>query len=157
MKQKLFISLLFISFCMQSIAQDDGWNNRIINGTDYNSTEIARVSVRFTEGFSTKTSDKYLHSYIDENIPNGGYTGFDNNSLIEISCYPNPTSDYFYIETSSEKQGCIMIFNLAGQLVISEEFTGKTSLNISKLPSGLYLYEIQFQNEKSIDGKLLKN
>lgn len=67
----------------------------------------------------------------------------------EISIYPNPTEDFFYlnIDDALDKKLDITIFNLKGQIVyakkeFSTEETFHQNINIKSLPSGIYLVKI---------------
>ncbi len=63
-----------------------------------------------------------------------------------LKIYPNPTKNYFFIET--ENQVDVEIYNQLGQLVFKNNFeSGKYEMRLSGLASGLY-----FLHTKSKDG-----
>ena len=57
---------------------------------------------------------------------------------LSFSFYPNPTNGYLFIEL--ERAGQVSLYSLSGAVIRSWKLDqGKTSLDISELPSGLYL------------------
>lgn len=77
----------------------------------------------------------------------------DRNSGMSVNVYPNPGNGIFNIdlpELSTE----IAIWNIRGQIVHTSAATGKTRLDLSGLPSGLY--SIRLSNKQGIfSGKLI--
>ncbi|NNK73687.1 MAG: T9SS type A sorting domain-containing protein [Flavobacteriaceae bacterium] len=62
--------------------------------------------------------------------------------------YPNPASDYIFIETSADLTR-VVIYNVAGKKVTEMDFEDK--IDVGKLASGLYFIEVQdLQNKKAI-------
>jgi hypothetical protein len=67
----------------------------------------------------------------------------------ELSLYPNPAGDFVNISLPSVSKGesKIAVFNLAGRLMIEEEIKAFTensyTLNVGKLPPGVYVLTIQ--------------
>lgn len=74
-----------------------------------------------------------------------------------ISVYPNPTTNQFVITVENPANYHLRILDVTGKQVLFHEITEKkTVLNVN-YPSGLYLYEIQFQGEKRKSGKITIN
>ncbi len=72
---------------------------------------------------------------------------------LELSIYPNPSSDSFNVRfgESSEPQGMIIIRNTIGQKVLSQEFLShEESVNIHELPEGIYFVELSVAGKVSI-------
>ncbi len=71
--------------------------------------------------------------------------------------YPNPASDYTYIDVNeSEKGGTVEIYNLNGQL-ISSHSVGRSALlrlDLSNFNEGMYIYRIISENTTSESFKL---
>lgn len=65
--------------------------------------------------------------------------------------YPNPVKDMIYVQGITE--GTITIFNAQGQTVY--EGTIKSNINVGFLPTGLYTYQLQSQNQ-IFTGKIVK-
>jgi len=71
-----------------------------------------------------------------------------------LKIYPNPSLDKITLETATE--GHLSILNLNGQELIIRQITEpKTQLDISILPSGVYI--VRFTNNKTVKvGKFIK-
>lgn len=67
-------------------------------------------------------------------------TGIINNNIKNLKIYPNPASNVISVESGSA--GVIKISTITGKLMINNELvTGKNSIDIEKLSSGLYIVE----------------
>jgi hypothetical protein len=64
-----------------------------------------------------------------------------------FSIYPNPAKDYIAIAGDAEGNLEIKIRSLSGQLLLSEQLTPDEKINVSHLPSGFYLVQV---NEKTL-------
>jgi len=86
-------------------------------------------------------------------------TGIDDNTLSEISIYPNPATDHITVNTTDSNSGIytLQILNLLGDVVysVSKEFTETTSININYLEPGLYFIKIE-NNGSVISKKFIK-
>ena len=80
-------------------------------------------------------------------------TGINSNNIQKLSIYPNPASGS--INVNSDESGVIKIMSISGKLMIdSKIISGKNSIDIEALSSGLYIVEtISNSGIKSI-GKL---
>ena len=82
-------------------------------------------------------------------------TGFQGVNDVKMKVYPSPSSDIVHIEFingATPTDGDIRVVDLNGKLVIQETFgaapsVNRTSLNIAKLPSGVYTIVME------LDGK----
>ncbi len=63
----------------------------------------------------------------------------------EISLYPNPAKDYFYIK-SELKINNVKLYNLEGKLI--KTFNNSNNYNIQDLNPDVYLLKISFENKK---------
>ena len=54
----------------------------------------------------------------------------------QIALYPNPTRTGFYVETEATE---VMVSSISGQLYLQLPVNGKTYVDISHLPSGIYI------------------
>ena len=63
------------------------------------------------------------------------------NSLI----YPNPVKDMLFVKSEKEFIS-FSIYTMTGQMVFSEKISGKTSVNVSRLPIGNYLLKLTDKN-----------
>lgn len=58
---------------------------------------------------------------------------------VEMFIYPNPAQNFIRIANSSSEKMTISIYSLSGKLMQSGEFSSDDEINVSNLPSGLYL------------------
>ena len=75
---------------------------------------------------------------------------FNLNNL-EVSIYPNPTNDVLNIETASDLKS-IEIYNIQGQKVLS---SNQKQINVSTLPSGIYMIRIQDAENAIVTKKVI--
>ena len=75
----------------------------------------------------------------------------ENNFKTNITLYPNPANNKVTIINNNEpaKETTISIFNIQGELMLSEKFKEQNAieLNISKFAGGIYMLKIQIGNE----------
>ena len=57
--------------------------------------------------------------------------------------YPNPISDYFYIEGLTGKEQGFEIFNTAGQIVVHQTSFVTSEISVADLPPGVYIVKIK--------------
>lgn len=77
----------------------------------------------------------------------------DENQQATIKIYPNPASDFLFVET--KEAIAVKIFNTSGQLVLEEKQVKKDkAIDVSNLHSGVYLVQL-IQNGKSSSQKLI--
>lgn len=77
-----------------------------------------------------------------------------NKSNENIKIYPNPTQDILNIDFKTDFSGEIIIYNIAGQSVLSKKYPNNInnlSLNVAGLDCGLYI--IRFYDGKSFKNK----
>ena len=85
-----------------------------------------------------------------------GITGLSEHHQTEnvLEVYPNPASANINIETPLK--GDLSILNLAGQQLLQERITvQKTTIDISRLPSGVYVIKLIGENGVQM-GKIFK-
>jgi hypothetical protein len=78
--------------------------------------------------------------------------------LGKVNIYPNPTQDFIQIENHTDCKS-IEIFNIAGQLVISQTITNESNLkiDISQLNSGNYFVKLIDSNNNIFSSDFVKN
>jgi hypothetical protein len=121
---------------------------QIVNVANYvNNTDFADSH----STFSVPTSGVYYIGFHEKGSNGGGnYDGggtFDNLSNGNISIFPNPASEWLNI-VLPQSNAKVMIYNVAGQLVLEEEMTSSAAkINISGLSKGIYLVKMYAGNE----------
>lgn len=80
-----------------------------------------------------------------------------NEQINGISVYPNPTTNSFYIDLANDSNtGTVVICNLLGKKIASQEFVNKQLLNFSiNEPAGIYLITI-YSDDQVKTFRLLK-
>ena len=75
----------------------------------------------------------------------------------EIRVYPNPTSDFLYIEGDFDTGSQVFIYDVTGKIVKTMELTSNNAkFNISHLPEGFYIVKIRDGNGKFHGAKICK-
>jgi hypothetical protein len=75
----------------------------------------------------------------------------------EIDIYPNPANDVLYISSNEEDDLEILIYDVKGQMIQKVTFQpGSEKIDISKLENGIYLINIQVDDEV-FTKKIIKN
>lgn len=64
-----------------------------------------------------------------------------------LTVYPNPATNNFTVNTGNDEKATIQLFNIVGQQVYSETFTGSTNVSVANLRSGVYMLKVN-QNGK---------
>ena len=83
----------------------------------------------------------------------GATAGIDDQNQLDISIYPNPTSDMVYIG-GNYTQLKVVIYNILGKEVINKSITN--SIDISHLENGVYLMKLS-DGVKLYTRKVIKN
>lgn len=120
------------------------WRN---DRLDLSAYKTKKVFVRF-RGSNNKGNNLYIDN-VNIMLKNAwpmGVNGFDEN---HVSVYPNPSDGNYTIElfAPSDKTVRYQVYNMSGQAVKASQFhlsagLSKVALNISELPSGIYLLEL---------------
>lgn len=64
-------------------------------------------------------------------------------STIELNVFPNPASNIVNFTTLSLEAAKVLVYDVTGKLVSTTTFDiGKSHMNASHLPSGLYIYQV---------------
>ena len=75
----------------------------------------------------------------------------------EIVLFPNPANDFIYIKGIAQKEYSFKILDTNSKIVLQLKITESQNIDISKLPSGVYFYEVVDLNHKTSKGKFIKN
>ncbi|MBB6459315.1 beta-1,3-glucanase family protein [Flammeovirga kamogawensis] len=62
---------------------------------------------------------------------------------IALNVYPNPSDHFVNISIDSDNEVALQLLNTNGSVLINDTFNRKTQLDISTLPKGMYLINIQ--------------
>lgn len=79
---------------------------------------------------------------------NNQATYTENLEQVNISIYPNPSSDELHIDFSKAGDYSLNLYNNLGTLVLMQDITSEEhTINISNLPSGIYQLNLQDNNQ----------
>jgi hypothetical protein len=59
----------------------------------------------------------------------------------DVLIYPNPASDMVTIKTNNDKPGMLRVFNISGNLVSAREIQNRSTIDVSNMKRGLYIFE----------------
>ena len=68
---------------------------------------------------------------------------------LNATVFPNPTQTELNIRLQNDELTSAKLFNLTGQLVQEEVFSGTTTLNLNDFPAGLYLLKLENKEGRS--------
>lgn len=99
----------------------------------------------------TVDADGMVRSTTTPDLGSYEFTAFlavqDNAVKAKINYYPNPVVDYLYIDHASKIKN-VEVYNMAGQrMAVTEINAVKGSVNMSQLPSGVYMVKINAERE----------
>ena len=78
-----------------------------------------------------------------DNLTINKSTGLPENTMSGITVYPNPMADQLHVKGES---GIIEIYDVAGKSVLTSNYSGDTTIEVSDLSIGAYTMKIT--NEK---------
>ena len=88
-------------------------------------------------------------------------SGIDNHTVnIELSAYPNPTTDYIKLKVEGEKFEDLnyTLVDITGKLIASEKITSSTEIiGMENLASACYLLRVTNNNKELKTFKIIKN
>lgn len=100
-----------------------------------------------TDTFSIGEWDSYPSNYcqnLGSTLSTAEFIAENN----EFTIYPNPVSDYLYVNGEREKVKMAQIIDLSGKVIYSEKdpFRNKTNISVQGIPAGVYFLKL---NEKA--------
>jgi hypothetical protein len=124
--------------------------------TDFNLSALDGSSY-LTFGFtSTDVGDFGINTPLYFAMDNFEYQE-ENASIVEneisISVYPNPATEKLTIQSA---KGVIEMTNLNGEVVSTQEHQGKTTIDVSNLPSGFYLIHLVSEHKIATNKVVIK-
>ena len=111
-------------------------------------------SVEFVSDLQTARFGTYGRGIWDFQLSNESAT-VDNSANFHIDVYPNPTTDFFSINTEQEVSS-VTLYDLSGNKKMSDANPGKKQMNVKDLLPGIYLVEMTITSGKRIIKKLIK-
>ena len=131
------------------------WEER--TSSNYYNTLVISGTARF---INDTTVEVYLATNslgILKDVITFGTLATSNENILDddISIYPNPTNDIVNVKSNGKDFKYKMtIYSVTWQEVMSAE--NKTSMDISRLPKGVYLLKLDRENAKTVVKKIVK-
>ncbi|GAB1463239.1 ubiquitin-like protein [Pedobacter sp.] len=184
----LHLTLKSLPITLKSFQVNNKTQGIAITWTTYNETNNQRFELsRSANGVNfqliyqkevalTTTSTEQTYSYLDKS-PHRGYnyyrlTQIDTDGKIHIIdikginfsnnhtslVYPNPVTDYFHVNFGPNQYKKLAIYDLAGQMIISQTISphqASVDLNISSHPTGYYFIKLYGKTNNEVF-KILK-
>jgi len=125
-----------------------GWSQQNVNSN----IELGAEGINYCNGEDARQSLIDNYGWI---ITDGGYDCSNlslNESTLDVSIYPNPTSNYVYINNDTELEA--IVFDILGKQVMREYITDK--LDISCLEKGTYIINLT-DGVNTSSHKIIKN
>ena len=79
----------------------------------------------------------------------------DKPNLENITIYPNPVSNYLYIDFDKSKKLFYTIYDISGKLIFDKKIITQ-NIDVSTLDKGIYILEIKDEEGNSIRKKVIK-
>ena len=130
-----------IGLFSQSGLSTTNYDNILISWSQQNvnsNIELGAEGLNYCNGYDARQS---LIANYGWTITDAGYDCSNlslNENTLDISLYPNPTSNYIYINSNTELE--VVVFDLLGKQVMREYITDK--LDISCLEKGTYIINL---------------
>ncbi len=98
---------------------------------------------------STTINDKKESEDTDNSDVSKKDGGFDKMGDIELSLYPNPTSDKVIVDIKgfNNSNGKIYVYDMKGNILFNQPLNSGSSIDFSSLPQGIYIVKILYENE----------
>lgn len=85
-----------------------------------------------------------------------GFLGVEDFADADLTLYPNPASDQFNITSGNEVIQSVIVRDILGKTIETIEVNGlNQDVNVSNLPKGLYLVEVELETGRAVQ-KLIK-
>jgi hypothetical protein len=75
----------------------------------------------------------------------------------EIVLFPNPANDFINVKGMAQKEYSFKILDFNSKIVLQVKITESQNIDVSKLSSGVYFYEVIDLNQNRSKGKFIKN
>jgi len=133
-------------------------NGEPASETDY-SINNGKITFNNLGVYNVTMTNNAIVSHIDYpakviSAINAGTTGISENIFSKIKVYPNPTSNKLFIEC--EKNSTITLYDMLGKEVLNQNISGKSEINISHLPKGIYNARIISESKVVGNSKIVK-
>ncbi|MCP4442638.1 MAG: T9SS type A sorting domain-containing protein [Aureispira sp.] len=112
-----------------------------ISEYDSTGTLLSKVFKDFTIAVGTCSSQSSTTNILDND---------------QLKIYPNPTRAHLTIELEHNEPIQLRLFSVLGQEIVKQSFMNQTQIDISTLPKGVFLLEIETATQRFLK-KIIKN
>ena len=134
-------------------------------GDIFNQFDLNNANVSYSTGAEVGETDNFLFTVIDGD---GGWTGTHSFNInytdigvsasdlvqLDVAVFPNPVKEQLTVKTNSlfNPAGSMEVYNLQGQLIVSQRITGNVqeTINTTNFINGIYFLKIQDEANTSI-------
>lgn len=120
-----------------------------INNWGTSKIQWKKLTEKFTlfETWQTNTGLQYSQWNCGD-VPNA----IEENEKNEMYIYPNPADQFLVFDSHDQNFHEVKLYNLFGQLLSVERYTGRMEIDISHLPPGVYVAEV----DGAVSRKIIK-
>jgi hypothetical protein len=116
-------------------------------------TSIDNITIYWPSGIIDNIPNPTINTTL--NIVEGSALNIEDETLVDVSIYPNPVEAILTIETSADLTNKIAtVFDMNGKRVLNQKLTTNT-LDVSRLESGIYFLRLESEG-RSIKRKFIK-
>lgn len=138
---------------------------RSLDGRDFltiGSVEATGLPNRQTYTFYDHQPNNGINYYRLKNVDADGSFQYSNIAVLYfdqseyVAIYPNPASEYLIISKEAVQPATFILFDSEGRIVLKQVLTSTTtSIDVSKLPGGIYRYTLYDTFTMKIRGSIL--
>ncbi len=111
------------------------------------------VSFGYADWFSGSIGDNTIFALFDNIKVTAGTSGVENIVSNNVSLYPNPATDL--LNVTVKENSTFELIDITGKTVLLRTVEGTSSINISKLSSGMYLAKVTSESGLTEISKVL--
>lgn len=121
-------------------------------------TEVVGFTVPAKANLYSLDGD-FIQSFTAGMSTNGYYKavevdlGIDTNKKLELTLYPNPTTNVFYVNTTENAR--VTMYDIAGRVVVAQNYTA-LGINVGHLGKGVYVVQTQIGNNRNVQKLIVK-
>lgn len=153
MKNKLLLLFIFLivhtSFAQQNVLASGG-DNTTTNGTASYSVGLIHYKSATGPGGTSSTGTQVPFEIVQQ-------LSIDENQIITLQVYPNPTSNNIYIVSKQLENLAYSLFDNSGRLLLKGEINElKTLVPLDQLSAAFYILNITQNNRDFKSYKIIK-
>ena len=99
-------------------------------------------------------------SSIGLEVYDSAFLGLEDKNTVKGNAFPNPANDMVTVVVDATGAGNIVVTDISGKVALNQAVTlvnGRTSLDLSKLDTGLYIFNVTLENGKTSRFNVVKN